>query len=93
MLIYNQSFRFLLISGYKKTAFIDASQHNECGLSVFPFLKGNEKSPISIHRKRAALDKVIKVKEELLHHLGCSFPAFFVESYFTPFLLFVNRIE
>lgn len=40
----------------------------------FLFLKGSKKSPISIHRKRAALDKVIKVKEKLLHHLGCSFP-------------------
>ena len=58
----------------------------------FLFLKGSKKSPISIHRKRAALDKVIKVKEKLLHHLGCSFPAFFIESYFTPFLLFVNGI-
>jgi len=36
--------------------------------------EGNVKSPISIHRKRAALDKKVKVKEELLHHLGCSFP-------------------
>ena len=36
--------------------------------------EGNAKSPISIHRKRAVLDKKVKVKEELLHHLGCSFP-------------------
>ena len=40
----------------------------------FLFLKGSKKSPISIHRKRAALDKVEKVKVKLLHHSGCSFP-------------------
>jgi len=52
----------------------------------------SKKSPISIHRKRAALDKVKKVKVKLLHHSGCSFSVFIVESYFTPSIDFVNRI-